>query len=61
MEERLSPESCRKIYKGRLDLAEDVVVAEAIGTAVLSIATNPLWALHLEEGPWRRGNSGSPR
>ena len=32
----------------RLDLAEDVVVAKAIGTAVFSIATNPLLALHLE-------------
>ena len=35
----------------RLDRAEDAVVAEAIGTAVLSIATNPygryIWSMGL--------------
>ena len=40
----------------RLDRAEDVVVAEAIGTAVLSIATNPygryIWSMG-------RGGAGS--
>ena len=54
MEERLFPESCRKIYKERLDLAEDVVVAEAIGTAVLSIATNP-YGRYI----WKKGRGGA--